>query len=392
MLSRLYRYLLQACILLALSGCAVKEYIAALGENDESDSTKLANLKEIETRIKVIKLWSEDTGAGYRQDFIKLVPEYSDGKIFVADVKGNLLSLDAVTGDVLWKQDADLAITGGPGTGDTLVIVGSKEGDVLAYTNDSGALMWQTKVSSEILAPPREDRGIVVIRTIDGNIFGLDAKDGSNLWIYNRTTPALTLRGTSGPILIDNTVIAGFDNGSLVAIELHTGKLLWENNVAIASGRSELERIVDIDSEPVVVDSDIYVVSFQGRLAAIALESGFTMWGRDISSYAGLTSDGDNLYITDEYSHIWALDRATREILWKQEALYARRVTRPAAIGDFVVVGDLEGYLHWLDKASGQFLARTKVASEPIAVPPIAVEDIVYVYSSSGLLNAYTYN
>ena len=381
---------LYATVLLLLSGCGAREYMhKTFGGTDNSDPP--TPLVEIETLSEIIELWSKNTGKGSSKHFLKLTPAHINGKVFVADIYGNLEGIDATSGKTLWKSDADLTITGGPGASEKLTLIGSDEGDVLAYTSETGELIWQAKVSSEILSAPIEAYDIVVVRTIDGKIFGLNASNGSHLWIYDRTVPALTLRGTSNPVITGDIVIAGFDGGRLAAIELHTGKLIWETSISLASGRSQLERMVDIDSDPIIIGNDIYVATFQGRLASVTLESGRISWTRDISSYAGLTSDGQNIYITDDQSHVWALDRASGNSIWKQENLFARMVTAPATIGDLVVVGDLEGYLHWMDKSSGQFVARTRVSNSPIIAPPVAVEDIVYAYSSDGTLAAYTF-
>ena len=384
-----FRYLLFALILVLLSGCGSRDYVKKLigGEDNSEPPTPLV---EFEVLAEIIKLWSKDTGKGSTKQFLKLTPSHIQGKVFVADIRGNLSAIDAISGNTLWENDADLPITGGPGSSEILTMIGSEEGDVLAYASESGEFLWQAKVSSEVLAAPQEAYGVVVARTIDGKIFGLDANDGSRLWIYDRTVPALTLRGTSNPVIAGDVVIAGFDGGRLAAIELHTGKLIWETSISLASGTSQLERMVDIDSDPLIIGNDIYVATFQGRLASVALENGRIIWTRDISSYAGLTSDEKNIYITDDQSHVWALERASGNSVWKQENLSARQVTAHATIGDLVVVGDLEGYLHWMDKSNGQFVARTQVSKNAILAPPIAVEDIIYAYSSDGTLGAYT--
>ena len=385
------RFLLFVSILILLSGCGgTKSFLKKFSGGGTDNTEPPTPLVEIETIAEIIELWSKNSGKGSTKQFLKLTPSHSQGKVFVADALGNLASLDANNGNTLWKIDTDLTISGGPGASEKLTMIGSDEGDVLAYASESGEFIWQAKVSSEILAAPQEANDIVVVRTIDGRIFGLDANDGSRLWIYERTMPALTLRGTSNPIITGDIVIAGFDGGRLSAIDLFTGKLIWETSVSLSSGRSQLERMVDIDSDPVIIGNDIYVATFQGRLASVALEDGRITWTRDISSYAGLTSDGNIIYITDDQSHVWALDRATGVSVWKQENLYARQATAPATIGNLVVVGDLEGYLHWMDKDNGQFVARTQVSESAIIAPPIAVEDVVYAYSSDGILSAYT--
>ena len=385
------RFLLFVSILILLSGCGgTKNFLKKFSGGGTDNTEPPTPLVEIETIAEIIELWSKNTGKGSTKQFLKLTPSHSQGKVFVADARGNLACLDANNGNTLWKIDTDLTISGGPGASEKLTMIGSDEGDVLAYASESGEFIWQAKVSSEILAAPQEANDIVVVRTIDGRIFGLDANDGSRLWIYERTMPALTLRGTSNPIITGDIVIAGFDGGRLSAIDLFTGKLIWETSVSLSSGRSDLERMVDIDSDPIIIGNDIYVATFQGRLASVALEDGRITWARDISSYAGLTSDGNIIYITDDQSHVWALDRATGVSVWKQENLYARQATAPATIGNLVVVGDLEGYLHWMDKDNGQFVARTQVSKSAIIAPPVAVEDVVYAYSSDGILSAYT--
>ncbi|MEE9160392.1 MAG: outer membrane protein assembly factor BamB [Gammaproteobacteria bacterium] len=385
------RFLLFVSILILLSGCGgTKNFLKKFSGGGTDNTEPPTPLVEIETIAEIIELWSKNTGKGSTKQFLKLTPSHSQGKVFVADALGNLASLDANNGNALWKIDTDLTISGGPGASEKLTMIGSDEGDVLAYASESGEFIWQAKVSSEILAAPQEANDIVVVRTIDGRIFGLDANDGSRLWIYERTMPALTLRGTSNPIITGDIVIAGFDGGRLSAIDLFTGKLIWETSVSLSSGRSDLERMVDIDSDPIIIGNDIYVATFQGRLASVALEDGRITWTRDISSYAGFTSDGNIIYITDDQSHVWALDRATGNSVWKQENLYARQATAPATIGNLVVVGDLEGYLHWMDKDNGQFVARTQVSKSAIIAPPVAVEDVVYAYSSDGILSAYT--
>jgi len=385
------RFLLTISLLILLSGCSsTKSFIKKVTGSGTDNTEPPTPLVEIETLAEIIELWSKNTGKGSTKQFLKLTPSYSQGKVFVADVNGNLASLDANNGNTLWKNDAGLTISGGPGASEKLTMIGSDEGDVLAYSSESGEFKWQAKVSSEILAAPQEAKDIVVVRTVDGRIFGLDANDGNRLWTYERTMPTLTLRGTSNPVITGDIVIAGFDGGRLSAIELFTGKLIWETSISLSSGRSQLERMVDIDSDPVIIGNDIYVATFQGRVASVALETGHITWARDISSYAGFTTDGKLIYITDDQSHVWALDRLTGNSVWKQEKLYARQATAPATIGNLVVVGDLEGYLHWMDKNNGQFVARTQVSKSAILAPPVAVEDVVYAYSSDGTLSAYT--
>ena len=385
------RYLCVLVVFVLLPGCSgigdkVTSYV--VGEDNAEPPSPLVN---IDTRVEITKLWEKDMGGGSDEQYLKLVPVFAKDKIYVADNEGELKAVNSRNGSVIWDQDTETRITGGPGAGDSLVMIGTSEGEILAFSGDTGKSLWRSRVSSEVLAAPQVADNIVVGRTIDGKIYGLDAAEGKRLWTYDQTVPALTLRGTSAPVIAGEFVISGFDEGRLTAIELRTGKLVWETRIALGSGRSELERMVDIDSEPLVMNDIIYVATFQGRIAAVTLDGGRILWTRDISSFAGICADKNNIYITDDNSHIWALDRYTGNSIWKQEKLQARAVTAPASLGDLVVVGDVEGYLHWMDKTTGEFVSRTQVSDTRIIAPPISVNDVVYTYASDGTLGAYTY-
>ena len=373
-----------------LCACGMGKKMSNFMQGGEDNAIPPSPLVEINESVSVNEIWSRNTGKGTDKQYLKLLPALAGQKIFIADIKGVIRAIDATTGANIWDHDSDLRITGGPGVSTTLVLVGTSEGDVLALSPETGEELWRTVVSSEILSSPREADGIVIVRTIDGKIFALDATDGRRLWVYDRTVPALTLRGTSSPIIDSNLVIAGFDEGRIAVMELVTGKLVWETKVTVARGRSELERMVDIDAEPLVADGIIYVATYQGNIAAVALDTGGILWTRDISSYAGITVDDRNLYITDDESHVWALERLSGVSVWKQEKLTARAVTGPAVIGNFIVVGDLEGYLHWMDKSTGDFVARIQVNKEKIITPPIVADTILYAYTSGGTIGAYS--
>jgi outer membrane protein assembly factor BamB len=361
-----------------------------LGGNEDNTEPP-SPLVEIVTTAKLTKLWSANIGKGTDELFIKLAPVVLGDRIFIADTRGDVAALYAETGKKVWRIDSDLPITGGPGADENLILVGSSEGDVLALANTTGDEVWRSKVSSEILSSPREGDGVVVARTIDGKIFALDATSGERLWVYDRTVPTLTLRGTSTPVIANGLVIVGFDGGRVTALELKTGKLIWETKVAISSGRSELERMVDIDSQPLIIGDTIYVTTFQANVSALSLASGQVLWQRDISSHSELAADRENLYVTDQDGNVWAIDRFSGTSVWKQDKLTYRNLTGPTVLEDKIIVGDFEGYLHWLDKATGDMAARVEVESDPILTKPIVSNNILFAYSSGGKLAAYTY-
>jgi outer membrane protein assembly factor BamB len=389
----LHEGVIQITVLLAtalLSACGVRQTVVEFF-GGEDNITPPAPLVEFTPRIEVIRLWDTNIGKGTRDLYLKLTPAVTSERVYTAAADGTVSAISSTGGNRLWAQDLDVRLSSGAGVGAGLVLVGSLKGDVYALAEESGELRWQTKVTSEVLAAPQAAEGIVVVRSGDGKLFGLNSDSGERLWTYDRTVPALTLRGTSPPVLYEGLIIAGFDEGRLVAIELASGKPIWETRIAVASGRSELERMVDIDSAPVVEDGIIYVATFQGRLAAVDIESGRILWSREVPSHAGLSTDAANLYVSTDDHQVWALDRRTGTLIWKQEQLTGRAPTAPAEIGDYVVVGDLEGHLHWLSKADGQFAARAQLDESPIIAPPMALDRVVYVYSSDGALAAYTY-
>lgn len=373
--------------LAGLGACGIPEYLK--GDSDNAEPP--AELIEFRQRLNVIELWSKNTGSGTDNQYLKLAPVVANQRLYIADADGHIQALDATNGNRVWSVDADARITGGPGVGENTVLVGTSEAETIAYSTDDGEELWRTTLSSEILSPPQKAHNTVIVRTGDGKIFGLSGSSGKRLWIYDRTVPSLTLRGTSTPIIDGDLVVAGFDGGRMAALKVRTGKLIWEAAVAVARGPDDLARMVDIDSAPLVVEGVIYIATFQGHLSALQVETGRVLWDRDISSYAGFDADQQNIYVTADKSHIWVFDRFTSTSVWKQEKLHLRAITAPASIGDYIVVGDFDGYLHWMSKSSGKFVARTRLCSDRIITSPLVVGKILYGFCSDGTLTAYSY-
>ena len=364
---------------LALSGCGGLS-------RDDDNAPAPAELEDFEPGVGIETLWSRRAASGAGQS-LELHPAVTGGRVFTAGRDGDVAAYDAGTGERLWEADTGVPVSGGPGAGPGIVVVGSSDGDVVALDGAGGGVAWRARVSSEVLSAPAVGERIAVVRTIDGKLFGLDAANGERLWVYDRAVPALTLRGTSSPVIARDTVVAGFDNGRLVAVSLDHGQLLWESQVATPAGRTELERLADIDADPVVADGVVYATAFQGRVAAIDLHTGRLLWQRDMSSRAGAGAGRRLLYVTDDESHVWALDRDTGASLWRQGRLERRRLTRPVAFAEYVVVADFEGHVHWLSIEDGSFAARVRAGSGVTAFP-VATEAAVYVYDTRGELTA----
>lgn len=376
-------------LLAGLAGCGtIKEKVSDFMAGDDNAISR-EPLVDFEQSIGIKKIWSTRIGGGTDGYYLKLTPVASAGVIYAAEHDGVVQALDSSNGKQIWKHKTRKPVTGGPGLGEGMVLVGTRDGEVLALSETDGEFLWEAQVSSEILAAPRVDLGVVVVRTVDGKVFGLDSASGQRLWVYERAVPLLTLRGTSAPQLQSGLAVIGFDGGILAALEIKSGSLIWEKRIALPSGRSTLERMVDIDAEPRILDGVVHVATFQGRVAVVRLETGDVAWVRDLSSYAGLSVDFDHVYLTDEHSEIWALDRISGDSVWKQEQLKNRALTAPASYGDYLVAGDFEGYLHWLNREDGSMLGRIRLDDSQIIAAPFVADDTLFAYSSDGVLSAF---
>lgn len=376
---------------LTLSGCSTLSEITGIfaDEDNTEPPSELVPIEEPEVDIQVI--WEESSGVGSHGMTLRLTLAFSDEKIIIADQDGLIQARDSQTGELLWEVETDLPISAGPGTSDGQVYVATSDAEVIAFSSDDGESLWTTRVSSEVLSVPRADQGIVVVRAIDGTVSGLDTSTGKQVWSYERTVPALTLRGAGSPVILDDLVIDGFASGKLVALRLKDGKLEWETTAAMPRGRTELERLVDIDADPVIVDDVIYVASFQGGISAVSALTGDILWQREeMSSFSGMSADWRYLYLTDSASDLWELDQRTGAAVWKQTKLHQRKLTAPAVYKDYIVVGDFEGYVHWFSQDDGHQLGRIRIGSDPIETSPIVVDDIIYVYGKTGALAALT--
>ncbi|MEM7250906.1 MAG: outer membrane protein assembly factor BamB [Pseudomonadota bacterium] len=373
--------LVASTMMLALTGCST---VDRLLERDE----KIPELAPLESSADVRTEWSRNVGSGDDGLYLKLRPSTANGLVYATGPNGDVAAVDVESGDLAWRTDTDARISGGVGLNDDYVFVGSLDGEVIALNVADGEPAWRVRVSSEVLAPPTADPSVVVVRTVDGKLYGLSARDGSRLWVYDRTVPALTLRGTSAPVIAGDLVVAGFDSGRLVALDIDQGRTYWESRITVPRGKSELERMVDIDAEPVVIGNVVYAVTFQGRLVAADLNSGEVLWRRDLSSFVGLSADFDHLYVTDDTSVIWALDRESGRAIWRQESLTKRRLTNTSVFGRYLAVGDVEGYLHILDRDTGVILARTQLDNDGFIAAPVDGGTQLIAHGRGGTLAA----
>ncbi len=392
------RRLLVFVMALSLTACTaldtMKESISGIsdyfsGGEDNADPPALLTELNSADEVHAEVVWDTSIGVGSDDKSVKLTPIVSGSAIIVADREGMVQARDLKTGDKIWSTQTDLFLSGGTGLGDDLVVFGSSNAEVIALSAQTGEIRWKSTVSGEILAAPVVATHSVIVRTTDGTIAALDSKTGGKLWSYEHNVPALTIRGMSAPLVVNDKVIAGYDNGKLIALALANGKYAWETSVAIPKGRSEVERLVDLDADPIEINDIVYLASYRGGIAAVSASDGDMMWRNDaISSHTGLSNDFRYLYITDSHAHVWQIDQHSGAGLWQQKELHHRRLTAPAMYQNYIVVGDFEGYVHWLSSTDGRQLGRIQITDEPIENKPIVVDDVVYVYAKDGTLSA----
>jgi outer membrane protein assembly factor BamB len=370
--------------LLLLNGCS---WIKSWGDDDDPDAP--AELVDFEPTLKVGKVWSAGVGKGLDKTGRQLRPAYSSERLYAADYNGLVVALDANNGQKQWEIKTKLPFTGGPGISGNLLMMGTQDGEVFAFDASTGTQLWSATVTSEVLAAPAEADGIVVVRCIDGRVFGLDKNTGQRVWVYDHNVPLLTLRGNAPLLLRAGVVFVGYDGGQVVALKLDDGTLMWEQTLVTTEGRTELERLSDIDGQLVFIASDLLVSSYKNRLASLAADSGRLLWFKDISSSTGVSVDRVNLTLSDRDGNVWLLDRRNGAESWKGNQLLRRGLTRPVFYGSFIVVGDQKGYLHWINIGDGQFAAREKLGGKGFAGPPLVVGNTLYVMTKKGEITAF---
>ena len=375
------RQILAAAVLIAATaGCG--------RDNDSGEAP--AELVSFDERLEVRRVWTTRVGGSGERLRLGLSPATDGARIFAASHGGDVAAFDLQNGRRSWSSQTNLPLSAGPAYGAGVVALGTTDGDLIALEADTGSELWRQAVGAEVLAPPAIGGEVVTLRTVDGRLRGYSSLDGRELWTVVQTVPALTMRGNTAPYVAGSSVVAGFDNGRLGAYQLSSGDVLWEFAVAAPSGRTELDRLVDISAGLQVAGNDVFAVGYHGRAIGVALENGVVLWQQELSSYAGLGVDVSSVYVTDEFGEVVALERGSGTPRWRQDALRLRDVTAPAAFGNTIVVGDFEGFLHWIDPGDGSFLARERAASNRITAAPLVVGRNMIVQSEDGTVAAYT--
>ncbi len=360
--------------------------LVACGNN--KDEVKPNELVDVAEQGTVKTLWKRQFKPSEKAFGYKLIPAEQNGNLFVATQGGKVFSLNAENGNTNWESDLGTEVSAGPGVSETVLVVAGPEGQVVAMDIDTGTTLWEASVSSEVLSPPVIDRNKVVVRTQDGRIYGFSIQTGEREWSFDTNIPNLTLRGNSTPIAKGGRVYIGFDNGKVAALNIVDGTVLWQQNVINSQGKTEIDRIADIDGDIDVVATDLYISSAADKTMSVATESGRALWSQNIGSVTGVTVSRRSLYLTDNKSVVHQLNRTDGSRGWTQEQLLNRNLTKPSFYLGDLVVGDYEGYVHFIVGVTGKLINRARVGGDYFYHSPVVVSDVIYAYNYDGTLSA----
>jgi len=393
------RSILPVIVFLLLSACS----------GSPSPVLPPAELTPLENKLTISRQWIFTVGEGVSDFYLKLKPVVEKNTGYAVDYKGHLLAFDIKTGNELWNSKLEMPVSGGLTLASGKLFFGNSKGEIIAFDITEQKVVWHSQLSSEVVSSPAAAGEQLVVKTVDGRTYALNINTGKQAWVYQHTVPRLTLRGNSSAVIKNDIVISASDNGKLTALTLAQGKVLWETTIAVAKGRNELERVIDLDVEPVIIGDVIYVAGYQGRLAAVRIDSGKIIWNRDFSSYSGLYVDSTSVYITDAMGQIWALNRYNGSTIWRQDELLRRRLTAPQKQNNYLIVADYDGYLHWVNKEDGKLVARKKINTydfdddeeisrelellfskqNNVLIQPIVINNLVLSLDRSGHLEAF---
>ena len=377
-------------ILGAATGCGLTDWVRNPFGEDE-DPRAPAELLDVGSDITINRNWRINVGNGQGDSYKKLTPVVDGGFVFAASDDGEILAVNNINGDLMWQTEVETSITGGVGAGDGIVMIGTEAAELIVFNQSNGEEVWRASVSSEILSQPKTNGDIVVAQTVDGKLIALNREDGVQRWTYETTLPALTLRGTSSPVLTsEGTVVAGFSNGILVSVAAEDGVYVWEERVAVPDGQYDIERVIDVDGELLVDGSRILAASYQGNLMAFDTASGQIVWGMEASSYHGMDQGFGNIYYSDDKSHLIALRNNSSDVVWQNEELQYRDLTAPKTISNYVAIADYEGYLHLVSQIDGRIVGRTRIDNDGIRSNLIDDDGKLIVYGNSGSLVSLT--
>lgn len=383
------RIVAMLAMLVLLAGCSTVKGWFSGKEKDGEKPTKPAELVEFTSTANVTRIWAVSVGKGEGKTGVRQVPTVVDGRVYAASVEGGVSALDLQSGQRQWHYKSDLRLSGGPGAGDGLVVAGTLDGEVIALDAATGTEKWRANVPNEVISAPAVGQGLVLVRSNDGRVTAFDASTGERRWFWTNDMPSLTVRGNAPLTLGPGVVFVGNDDGTVSALLLNDGREVWQQAVGIPEGRTELQRMSDVDGAPVLDGSNLYATSFQRETVALEGPSGRPLWTRDNGGAGGVGVSSGRVLVTDPDGTVWGLDKFSGNAMWSNPQLARRLVTAPAVHGDYAAVGDYDGYVHWLKLDDGQFAARAKTGGKALKGQPVEADGILIVQNVDGELTAF---
>jgi len=383
---KLFRLLTTSLLLLLISGCSTfQEWFGS----EEEDTTAPVELERVDTKVKLKKQWSTKIGDGQGDGFYKITPTLVDGVLYVASSDGEVAAISAVDGDRLWRVELERPLSGGVGYHDRRLYLGGADGSVLQLSADDGVVEWEAPVSGEVLAAPAVSDDWIIVQTYDGKLLGFQPGADEPAWTFTSDVPVLKLRGTSTPILVGGNAIAGFGDGKVVAVDVNSGNVSWESRIGVPQGSSEIDRIVDIDGAMTQQGIELFVASYQGRVAALDSRTGRKLWQQNVSSVTGTHVGFGNVYVADVDGTLSAFLRTGQGVRWQNIELGYRQLSRPTPVSSYVATVDFDGYLHLLSQVDGQIVGRTKIGGDAARADMIADSGRLIIFADNGQLLAY---
>ncbi|NKB97452.1 MAG: outer membrane protein assembly factor BamB [Pseudomonadales bacterium] len=389
-----------------IAGCSWFTWLPWIEEDEETKKEEPAELVKFDAEFEFKRVWKGSVGEGLGKKYLRLVPGVVADRVIAVDGYGVIESRDRFSGKRLWRTQVDKIkkgffgrfnfvdrsdqsfISGGVGVGEGLALLGTTEGQVIAIDIATGEERWRAELRSEVLSTPAADDGYVFAQTIDGRIVAMNVSDGEQAWTYDNQVPILTLRGTSSPVVQDGIVYSGFANGKILAFRAENGEPIWEHRVILPEGRSELQRMVDVDSRPIVTQNQVFAAAYHGRVKSVSRRDGSPRWEQDISTFLDLARGYSQIYVVDEDDVISAIDENSGEVVWTQESFRLRKLSAPIAFSNYLIVGDEQGYLHIIAQRDGRLLGRRKVDGKGIRSNMVVADATVFVQGNSGSLHA----
>ncbi|WP_455425387.1 outer membrane protein assembly factor BamB [Dryocola sp. LX212] len=372
-----------------LSGCSLF--------SGEEDVVKMSPLPTVENQFEPEKVWSTSVGNGIGDFYSNLHPAWQDGNVYAADRRGTVKAVNADDGKEVWSVDLSektgffssnrpALLSGGVTVDGAHVYIGSEKAQVYALNTSDGSIAWQSKAAGEVLSRPVVSDGLVLIHTSNGQLQAMNETDGALVWTVNLDMPALSLRGESAPSVAFGAAIVGGDNGRVSAVLMKQGQLIWQQRISQATGATEIDRLSDVDTTPVIVNGVVYALAYNGNLTALDLRSGQIMWKRELGSVNDFIVDANRIFLVDQSDRVIALNAEGGVTLWTQSDLLHRNLTAPALYNGYLVVGDSEGYMHWINTDDGRFVAQQKMDGSGFQTEPVVASDKLLIQAKDGTL------